>query len=219
MGQDWLSRQWEAKGEPDEPLDSVVACAVDFKRLYPEDTKVRDAVMAWTMKAPTWEEAIDRACRSRGEDGKMDNHQSRVPLNNLLEFRNRIGADPDLAELAIYDFDDLHDALEQVRPAGIGPVTTYDVAVRLACWIGIEPTSLYLHAGVAKGAKALGLPVRGRKRVPYDELERHLGQEVLDVIGDVTTLEDFSCCYRRVFEGMNEHDPGSEGEDQPWDDV
>jgi len=211
-GQDRLSLKWRSEGEPDEPLTTVLACARDFKRLFPEAAD-RDAVAAFTAVAPSWEAAIDRACRSRGANGKMNNHQSRVPLATLLEFRGRIKrAIWDVGTLLVisnkegkrwlYSFDILHDWLEEIAASlpGIGPVTTYDVAWRLACWLGIEPTSLYLHAGVTSGARAMGFPVRGRKRLKYAELVGHLGEEVMDVLGDVNTLEDFSCCYRRVIE-------------------
>lgn len=218
-GLDALSRKWKAEGEPEEELDSILACARDFKRLYPEAGD-RDAVADHTADASSWEVAVDRACRSRGANGKMNNHQSRVPLLTLLEFRDRIGAESDTwveGWDAVLTFDWLHDQLEVIAEemSGIGPVTTYDVAWRLSCWLGVEPSSLYLHAGVTMGARAMGFNVRGRKRLTYDELEWRLGEEVLEVLGDVNTLEDFSCCYRRVIEQMGEHDE----EELAWDDV
>lgn len=212
---------------------TIEDCAVEFKRLYPE-TEDRDLVASYTAEAETWEEAVDRACRSRGANGKMYNHQSRVPLNTLLEFRNKIGdwssdyviADW-LAHVEMYgddkhgeEFDALHDGIERIASTlpGIGPVTTYDVAWRLACWLKITPQSLYLHAGVREGAKAAGLRVRGRDRILKAELQRELGMKTLRALGDVNSLEDFLCCFRRVFGQLPFH-PDIEEYDEFWEEA
>jgi len=64
-------------------------------------------------------------------------------------------------------------------------VTVYDTACRVGAYLGIEPKLVYLHAGVRKGAKALGfkgslpfispskLPKEFRKLKP-DEIENCL---------------------------------------------
>ena len=40
---------------------------------------------------------------------------------------------------------------------GIGVLTVYDVATRIAAHLDLEPARVYVHAGTAEGARALGL--------------------------------------------------------------
>jgi len=40
---------------------------------------------------------------------------------------------------------------------GIGPLTVYDLALAIGAHLGFEPEAVYLHAGTAAGARALGL--------------------------------------------------------------
>jgi hypothetical protein len=99
------------------------------------------------------------------------------------------------------NFDALHDLMEAVRPHGIGPVTTYDVAVRIGAYAAIEPQSLYLHAGVRAGWRALmpTAPFGVRKnwagvdRLPVDFWPAPLKRMKAD------DLEDFLCTYRTIF--------------------
>ena len=199
-GQDKLSLRWR-DSPPLAPLATVEDCARDFLRLFPEAGD-RDPVADWTAEAESWAEAVHRACLSLDRNGKTHNHQSRVPRNARNALANAIMSDPYLGDLLVDGFDDLHDGIEYIgeRIEGIGPVTTYDVAWRLAYWLGIEPTSLYLHAGVEKGAKALGMDTRGRDRFTAGEMTGTPLGRAVKVLGDVNTLEDFLCCYRRVFE-------------------
>jgi hypothetical protein len=39
---------------------------------------------------------------------------------------------------------------------GIGALTVYDIAHHLGAFLKLEPDAVYLHAGTAAGAKALG---------------------------------------------------------------
>lgn len=202
-GQDKLSLRWR-DSPPLAPLATVEDCARDFLRLFPEAGD-RDPVADWTAEADSWEEAVHRACLSLDRNGKTHNHQSRVPREARVDFAGAIIMASDSWDdhwATLLEFDWLHDRLEEIaeRIEGIGPVTTYDVAWRLAYWLGIEPTSLYLHAGVEKGAKALGMDTRGRDRFAAGEMTGTPLGRAVKVLGDVNTLEDFLCCYRRVFE-------------------
>lgn len=200
-GLDKLSKVWR-HDPPPEPLDSLQACAREFVRLFGDQSE-RDPVALWTAKAETWVEAVDRACRSKDESGKHYNHQSRIPMATLLEFRNRIGAESAFWSdrwNVLCTFDWLHDRIEEIAEDldGIGPVTTYDVALRLSHWLDKEPQSLYLHAGVREGARAIGLRVRGRDRIGPEELNDEIGDVIAELDG-VDMLEDFLCCFRLAF--------------------
>lgn len=64
-------------------------------------------------------------------------------------------------------FDDLHTFLANTftKIPGLGVLYTYDTALRLGFFLGLEPTSVYLHAGTKVGARALGVTASHMVRV------------------------------------------------------
>jgi len=152
---------------------------------------MRDEVVEFCAAAHSLEAAIERACNSRRPSGKIHNHQSRVKESARVQFAKLIISD--LQSWIIQDFDDLHDALDTIAPDGIGPVTVYDVATRIAAYLKLEPTSLYLHAGVRIGWHKLHdtrhyPEVNGR--VPRDMLPPALQRIPADEV------EDMICAYK-----------------------
>lgn len=131
----------------------------------------------------------------------MHNHQSKVREANRQALAIRILTRIERHHRGFTSFDDLHDVIEELRPEGIGPVTTYDVAVRIAAFLRIEPESLYLHAGVRQGWDALmGGESGGRhklKRIP-----RWAWPEELRVL-PADEVEDFLCTYRTILPGIS----------------
>jgi hypothetical protein len=76
---------------------------------------------------------------------------------------------------------------------GVNEMYVYDAAKRIGVYRRLTPQKVYLHAGVRKGVKALGLNTRGRRSVEFDELPRSLrGLSPHD-------LENFLCSYRGRF--------------------
>jgi hypothetical protein len=107
---------------------------------------------------PSLEEAIDYAARCKLPSGKRHPHQYRIPKPALPEAERRLRAcATELCECK--SFADLHefvrDHINSVR--GIGVLTVYDIAHHLGAYLGLEPKAIYLHAGTAGGARALGL--------------------------------------------------------------
>lgn len=178
--------------DPPEPFSDLGEAAEDFLRRF---SHLRDKTVEHTEDAPGLDAAIERAARSRDAAGKCFNHQSRVPLPVLEEYANRLRefkrtlARPDL------NFEELLGLAEHCRIKGIGPVTTYDVAVRLGAYLEVYPERLYLHAGVTEGARNLGLDVSGE----YLEAD-DLPWEITAVFGDdLNVIEDFLCAYSTLF--------------------
>ena len=188
-----IQREFAAR-PPREELTSLAALVRDWTWRTEEQTLTRDPVMDWCREARSWREAVWRACRSRGSNGKMHNHQSKVREVNRQRLAIRIQT-----QLSPQwdDFDKLHDAIDALKPSGIGPVTVYDVAVRIGAYLFIEPQSLYLHAGVREGWNALvGGQTRGNvswQRVGRDMWPQELQQLPADEV------EDFLCTYRSIF--------------------
>lgn len=156
-----------------------------------EGAHKRDTVIDFCKKAKSYKQAVERACDSKRENGKMFPHQVKVREIDRKNFCIEILA---FDTRSIKTFDELHDRLEMIAEDvwGIGPVTIYDVAVRIAAYQKIKPTSLYLHAGVRIGWHRLhGRRSPNIKRIPRDQLPRALTKKL-----DTDSIEDFLCGYR-----------------------
>jgi len=162
----------------------------DFYTRFPPSR--RDRVVEYARTAPTYRTAVVRACRSRDDRGKMHNHQSRVPRRALHALSVRL-TDKYVSARACRNFDELHDLVRSCGGPGIGPVTTYDVAVRIGAFLGHEPMSVYLHAGVRLGWETLtGVRFAG-ERIERPDLPPELRACPAD------DVEDILCTYRAVF--------------------
>ncbi len=196
-----------AKDPPREPLTSLDAIVRDFQWRYVE-TKKTDQVIAYCAAAEVFELAVQRAVESRDAMGKHHNHQSKVDITARRLFGRRIIRKAHRGALPIDDFDDLHDCLDNLKPYGIGPVTVYDVAVRIGAFLGIEPQSVYMHAGVRQGFKAMVMALDRRGHPKVDWYKRHLRDDRIKVNNFPKPLdsmraddvEDILCTYRGVFE-------------------
>lgn len=189
-----------AKEPPRRPLDDLSAVVEDFQWRY-VDRKKTDQVIAYCAEAAYFPDAVQRAVESRDAAGKHHNHQSKVDIKARRLFGRRIIARK-LAVMRIvksgkgFDrFDALHDLLDEIKPHGIGPVTVYDVAVRVGAFLGVEPTSVYMHAGVRQGYDALfgKGAARGIARIPSALFPPPLCSMRAD------DVEDILCTYREVF--------------------
>ena len=128
--------------------DEIVTAYVDSRRIA-----VR-AEMRFFETQPSSVEAITNAVRP---GGRKHDHQYRIPPVLLNEAERRLQGDAERLKRAL-DFAELHRALQEkigVIP-GIGPLTVYDVAHRLAAFLGKAPALVYLHAGTKAGAAVLG---------------------------------------------------------------
>lgn len=125
-----------------------------------------------------------------GAVGKVPDHQRRVgreilknACNRLLRHREEIRA--------CESFDEVFALIEE-HTADIhrfGKLAVYDTACRLGVFLGLDPEVVYLHAGTAKGARALGLDT-SRGFLEMDELPKPF--RVLEP----WECEDFLCIYK-----------------------
>lgn len=199
-----------SKEPPKEPLTSLRAIVEDFQWRY-VDRKKTDQVIAFCANAPDFPTAVKRAVEARDALGKHHNHQSKVDIQSRRLFGRRIIRRAQRGALDLTEFDEMHDTLDDIKPFGIGPVTVYDVAVRIGAYLGIEPRSVYLHAGVRQGYKSMVdalLRVEGvapdteqmydARRWPSVPLA-YFPTPLRDMRAD--DVEDILCTYRGVFEG------------------
>lgn len=194
------------------PLDTLDACIRDFLwRRAPGggmDVKADD-IPALCAVARSFDDAVWIACASRRGNGKMHSHQTKVSKDARREFGHRIidrfDSSPlhghrDPRKLEGLTFDQFYDKLWDIRPAGIGPLTTYDVATRVGAYLELEPESLYLHTGVRVGYEAMYSGSRRASlvavRVPVYLWPTPLTQLSADM------AEDFLCTYRDALAGI-----------------
>lgn len=181
------------------PLDTLDACIRDFLwRREPGggmDVKADD-IPAMCAEAANFEDAVWIACASRRRNGKMHSHQTKVPINARHEFARRIidQVRPLVNRLVVWgDFDAFYDILWEIRPAGIGPLTVYDVATRVGAYLRLDPVQIYLHTGARLGWDAMWGGDRlgqANVRVPKRIWPAPLRQLSADL------AEDFLCTYR-----------------------
>ena len=154
----------------------------EYEHCYEEEDKW------WGDKTITWSEAVERAWRSLGKNGKMYGHQYRVG-KQLLDEGLKICLSRNRQSDSFNDFHAIYSWIRSVTEPtdGLGLVTTYDVARRLGSWLGIQPKMVYLHGGAAKGAKKLG--IKG-ETVPLNDFSIEIQK-----LG-ATHAENFLCIYK-----------------------
>jgi hypothetical protein len=189
-----------------EPLDTLEACIRDFQwRRAPGGGMdvFADDIPAMCAEAEGFEEAVWIACESRRRNGKMHSHQTKVLKDARRELGHRIiDAYPDiyrwqgwpLLDMANPGFDEFHDFLWEIKPAGIGRLTCYDVATRVGAYLKLEPSQIYLHTGALLGWYALW---GGANRAPFGGGRVHPDRwpPALRVLS-ADMAEDFLCTYR-----------------------
>lgn len=175
----------------DRPCGSLRDLLADYRKEYMTGARAeRDGYAGVPL-----EDAIMRAGMGKRADGSHHPHLYRVPTLAL-----RQGVAQMLIEMnairACSDFDALHGKLARIAQSinGLGKLWVYDTAVALAGCLAIAPSQIYLHAGTAEGARALG--VRARKRWHKSEWP----QEFIDSGLTADDLENFLCIYRRQLE-------------------
>lgn len=200
MGEAALAREFK-KDPPREPLTSITALWRDYMRRYVAGRR-GDPSQPFTKKSKDIFQAIERACDSRGEDGKMFFHQGRVWQVNRDALAEKMIADAkayhwyEESEFG-GSFDKLYEYVSMVgnETKGIGIVTIYDVCSRIAGYLELEPEHLYFHAGVTEGLRALGVePPSGVDRIPRHQLPEFFHDKDLDLV------ESFLCGYRSEIE-------------------
>lgn len=141
----------------------------------------------WGDKTLTWEQAVERAWKSRFRNGKMHGHQCRVAnkLADGLQVALADGVKPE----DLQDFQSLYNWVKSVvrRVNGLGPTTAYDVARRLGAWLNLEPAVVYLHAGTASGARKFGVEGETAPLNAFPPEIQALG---------ATHAENFLCIYK-----------------------
>lgn len=169
-------------------LDDVVT---DYKQRFKFHAGVErseghhDPVIDFCREANDINLVIRRAVDGRRRDGKMFSEGScidRKSKQKLLAKLCRIASQLHNCT----DFDSIYDLVREHRVKGIGNLTTYNVAARIAAWKGLLPEKyLYVHAGPLKGWKALTRASGIVYRVPAEQLPKALTKLPLHKVEDL----------------------------------
>lgn len=171
-------------------LDAIVVAYV---------TECRDGAKAdlqFFTSQPTFADALRLAALAEGPGGKRMAHQRRIPRAVLRHSATRLLARAKTLQRA-KTFEELHDlvAKEIGRVHGIGELTVYDTALRIAAHRRLEPKRVYLHAGTRSGAHALGVSRDREWIAPHElpvEFRRLRSREI----------EDCLCIYKAELRGL-----------------
>jgi hypothetical protein len=148
---------------------------------------------------PTLPQAITKATMAELPSGKRFSHQRRIPY---LVLKQATEALLKLNYSNIKSFSELHGTVSETIGVidGIGPLTIYDTAQRIGVYLKLSPEDVYLHAGVIKGAKALGMNARKAKlpksAFPLEFQKLSAGQ-----------IEDCLCIYKKHLEEWARNQP------------
>ena len=129
-------------------IESVIKSYRIFRAQHP------DTWIDFTMQQDSLEKAIEVAALSIDANGKRNPHQRRRSTQTLSDFRDALLAKKAVLSKARH-FDDLFLAIDSVRITDIGPLTKYDAAHRIGCYLNLLPDKVYLHNGALLGAEYL----------------------------------------------------------------
>lgn len=96
---------------------------------------------------------------------------------------------------SIKTFDELYKEVEKLKINGIGDLTIYDTATMIGCPNQVYPDKVYLHAGAAIGAKALG--------VEGDVVDKSVFVSIFPAFKrlEPIQIEDVLCIYKSHLQG------------------
>lgn len=168
----------------------ISQCVEDYIRRFRPAAEKETAFYAGQ---PYLTAAIKVAAHCWTSEGKKHPHQLRIPRAALSATCRALQSHKATLKKC-ETFDALH-----TQVAGligglhmIGPLTIYDISLRIGAFLGLPPEKVYLHAGTRVGAAALGLSgdALSRNQLP-PEFQPLTAAEI----------EDCLCIYKAVFAG------------------
>ena len=137
------------------------------------------------------EEAIEKAARAIGPEGKKHRHQWRIKNETLREVANILVNDARVEINSCRSFEDLISLVEEKarEVKGFGVLAIYDTSLRIGAKKGIYPSKVYIHAGTKEGCKALGLDHKAK------DLPVHAFPEPVKTLHPYE-IENFLCIYK-----------------------
>lgn len=167
------------------------------------DTELRNAVSIYKKQRATYqdshiifikgqnrfEDVISNAARAINAANKIHSHQRRIGRKKLEEFASKIiSIEPELKKAKTFDI--LYNLIKSLKITGIGLLTTYDTALRIACTkTECLPDKIYLHTGTREGVKQITPQYANKLYI----LKKHLPVALSESDLNCSELEDFLC--------------------------
>lgn len=144
----------------------------------------------------TIEDAIARAGCAETPAGRRYSHQRRLKHDDLKAATIRL-LERAAALQAAASFAKLYDMVDEAvgHFGGIGELYVYDTSLRIGAKLGRMPEHVFLHAGARKGAAALGMNVKGVRRLFVFDFDQRLREL------EAHEIEDVLCIYKAYFAG------------------
>ncbi|MDP1763817.1 MAG: hypothetical protein Q8L07_07995 [Sediminibacterium sp.] len=133
--------------------------------------------------------AIQYAALATNKLKKRNPHQYRLKQTDLQVFSELLlSLEVDIAKAKT--FDELFLIISKRSVKGIGELTKYDTAIRIAAFLKLNPEKIYLHAGTKKGAINLLNKRITTKTISKDELPN-----IFQTLS-CAEIEDILCIYK-----------------------
>jgi len=156
---------------------------------YPNHIKERD----WFAKQPSLRAVIENAAMALREDGKLYNHQRRIPKTSLEQARIILLCQETTIN-SCKKFEELLQIIEGIASqiSGLGELYCYETALRIGIWLQIYPEKVYLHRGTRIGAHQIGF----KGSVRFIEL-KELPEPLSSL--PASEVEDILCIFKDKF--------------------
>lgn len=175
---------------PDHGLSTFQEIVVHYRT---EHQHTGENELRWFRIQRTVPDAVRLAALAQGPGGKRFRHQYRIPAKTLeMAARELLAVVHELEDCR--SFDDLFSLVNSTIGGihRVGELAVYDITLRIAAKLGLQPERVYLHAGPRRGAKALELEWRSES-IPLRSLPSPLNSLT------AREAEDILCIYKDDF--------------------
>jgi hypothetical protein len=150
---------------------------------------------------PSITDTIKKAALMTIGKGKRHPHHC-LKSKNTLETAKDILLNNQTKISRANNFHDLHEIIIKTLKGlkDVGPLYYYDTALLIGAHLGKLPEKIYLHAGTKKGAKNIGINVRGKKYIITQDLPCHKVFENFKL--RYCEIEDFLCIYKEELDNI-----------------
>lgn len=161
-----------------------------YKENYGPDT---ERCTKYAKSQKTFVNALKAAALSVDENGIRDSHQNRISKLVLDLWYDAVVQNTMTLKKA-NNFDAIHEILEKARIKGIGKLTIYDTAIRIAAYKNIYPDKIYIHAGTKIGIKNL-IGKTSSKYIFKSDLPKEFQRSEITC----AEIENLLCIYKDAF--------------------
>jgi hypothetical protein len=154
-----------------------------------------ESELNYLKKCKTLIEVIERSTKALKSNGQKSEHQKRIKNKTLQTMSEKLQQrEKDFKKSK--DFEEIMKIVEEEKMSGFGKLAIYDTSLKIGARLNIRPKYIYLHAGTKKGVRSLGISVKKKDKIHFEELPIVFKDAIQD--GSLTEmhLEDLFCIYK-----------------------